>query len=41
MENLDFVSFSFSEAGWIRRGWVLDEYDEWEAHITDARWQSA
>jgi len=37
----DFVLLLCSEAGWLSRGWMLDDTGEWESHTTDARWTGA
>jgi hypothetical protein len=36
--GLGLVSLAYRPEGWLSRGWVADEYGEWEAHDTDARW---
>jgi hypothetical protein len=35
------VLLVYEPTGWVSRGWVIDDYGEWESHATDARWQDA
>ena len=38
-DGLGLVSLAYTPEGWSSRGWVADDYGEWESHDTDARWQ--
>lgn len=37
-EQADLVYLSYGDVGWVSKGWMVDENEEWASHITDEWW---